>query len=53
MHSPYVKPILSSWATQNRLCPKDYKVLVNSCTTGQSKIAMVNMVGEEAKNTER
>lgn len=52
LHSPYVKHILSNWATQNRISPKDYKGLANNCTTGQIKLQWLTWWREEAINIE-
>ena len=45
MHLPYLKQILSNWATQNRIIPPNSKGLVRY-TKGWSPSAMVNMVEE-------
>jgi hypothetical protein len=49
VHSPYVKQILSNWATQNTIIFPRLEGIGNSCNRGQYKVAMVNMVEYSCK----
>lgn len=53
MHSPFVKQLLNSWSSCNRIIPKDWRDLVKTVLEPASQLQWSTWFREEAKTIEQ
>lgn len=53
MHSPYVKQMLNSWSTYNRIVPQDWRDLAQAVLEPSQRLQFLTWFKEEAKNIEK